>query len=117
MLYTLKRPTEAFTLEDVINYGIKVGAELVNGYPWSFYFWGVPVTHDTNESYLVGNLNLTPDTMLVFNPSYMIQEQDYPFVLWNKEAFFDLYDPSLASLQQNIRDSMDKLKGEKNEKV
>jgi hypothetical protein len=113
MLYTLKRPTEAFTLEDVIKYGIKVGAEIVDGYPWSFCFWGVPVTHETNESYIVGNLYLTTDTILVFNPSYMIQEQDYPFVLWNKEAFFDLYEPSLASLQQKVRDDMDKLLGRK----
>jgi hypothetical protein len=42
-----------FTFEQFIQYGIEAGGNIVNGMPWSFTFNGFPVTHETDDAYLI----------------------------------------------------------------
>ena len=67
----IKKPVaiEAITFEEFIDYGFRKGANIVNGMPWSFLYNGNPVTHETDECYLIptseGTMNFTPDDMLI----------------------------------------------------
>lgn len=44
---------EAATFEEMVAYGASHNANMVNGVPWSFCFRGCPVTHESNDCYLV----------------------------------------------------------------
>jgi hypothetical protein len=62
---------EAYTFQEIIKEGVKSGANMVNGMPWSFSFKGYQVTHERDDLYMiqlggVGSLRyLTPNSMLV----------------------------------------------------
>jgi hypothetical protein len=113
MKYVKKEIVEAYTFEEFIKYGIDSGAELVNGMPWTFDFYGVQVTHENDTSYIVGGFIFTSSSMLVIKNDYDPNEDVYPFESWNKEAFMALHHPSLESLQKKIKDDMDHLTGRK----
>ena len=69
----------AFTLDEIILHGMKNGANMVNGMPWSFKFCGQPVTHETDDLYLIGGngTHMTHKDMLVIN----VKEADIITVL------------------------------------
>lgn len=66
-----KKPVviQAMTFEEVMQYGLRNGANVVNGRPWSFSINGHPVTHETDEKYIVSTLEgthyFTPEDMLI----------------------------------------------------
>ena len=66
-----KKPVviEAVTFAEFIEYGKNNGANIVNGMPWSFSYKGHPVTHETDECYLIptleGVMQFTPNDMLI----------------------------------------------------
>lgn len=67
-----KKPVviEAITWKEFIAYGKNTGAEIVNGMPWSFRYKGHPITHETDECYLIPTLEadtqkFTPNDMLI----------------------------------------------------
>lgn len=66
-----KKPVEveAITFEEFIEYGISVGANIVNGMPWAFFYKGHPITHENDSCYriptLEGFMNFTPEDMLI----------------------------------------------------
>jgi len=66
-----KKPVviEAITFAEFIEYGKANGANIVNDMPWSFDYNGHPVSHETDERYLIptleGTLNFTPEDMLI----------------------------------------------------
>lgn len=39
--------------DQFIQYGLDMGSSIVNGFPWSFDFFGFPVTHETDNCYLI----------------------------------------------------------------
>lgn len=56
-----KKPVviEAITFEELIAYGIAVGANIVNGMPWAFFYEGYPITHENDNCYLIQTLEGT----------------------------------------------------------
>lgn len=46
---------QRFTFDQFVQYGREHGANIVDGMPWSFHFFGYPVTHETDQLYLIGN--------------------------------------------------------------
>ena len=44
---------EAITLRSLILHGFSVGANVVNGMPWSFNYHGIPVSHENDNLYLI----------------------------------------------------------------
>lgn len=66
-----KKPivVEAITFEEFVEYGKEHGSNIVNGMPWCFKYEGHPVTHHTDQCYLIptleGTLHFTPEDMLI----------------------------------------------------
>lgn len=70
-----KKPVviHAITFEELVKLGVKDaeknGGNIVNGVPWAFNYKGYPLTHETDELYLIpteeGMMNMTPDDMLI----------------------------------------------------
>ena len=69
---------EAITFSDLIEYGKNNGANIVNGYPWSFDYKGHPISHENDECYIIptleGNLHMTPKDVLITG----VQGEIYP---------------------------------------
>jgi hypothetical protein len=86
-----KKPVviEAITFDELVEYGRSHGADIVNGMPWSFSFNGHPITHETDERYLIptleGTHNMTPKDMLIIG----VQGEIYPCKLDIFEATYE----------------------------
>ena len=50
---------EAITFDELIEYGITQGENVVSGMPWSFKYNGHSVTHESDECYLISSLKGT----------------------------------------------------------
>ena len=83
-----KKPVEieAYTFDEFIEIGINTAKELVNGVPWAFDINGYPITHCSNDLYLIttleGNHNMTRDDILIIG----VKGEIYPC----KKDIFDL---------------------------
>jgi hypothetical protein len=53
-----KKPViiEAITFDELVEHGKASGANIVNGMPWSFSYAGHPVTHESDDCYIVPSL-------------------------------------------------------------
>lgn len=54
-----KKPVvvEAITFDELVEYGLTFGnATIVHGVPWSFTYSGKPITHETDDCYLIPTL-------------------------------------------------------------
>lgn len=54
-----KKPVEieAITFDELVEFGLKSpGVNIVAGMPWSFDYQGHPVTHETDDCYLIPTL-------------------------------------------------------------
>lgn len=86
-----KKPVvvEAITFQEFIEYGRVNGENIVGGMPWSFKYNGHPVTHETDERYLIptleGTHNFTPHDMLITG----VKGEIYPC---KKDIFDSTYD-------------------------
>lgn len=66
-----KKPViiEAITFDDLVRHGLKTGANIVNGMPWSFNYAGHPITHENDDCYLIptleGTMKMTSGDMLI----------------------------------------------------
>ena len=66
-----KKPVviEAITFDELVEYGISHGGNIVNGFPWSFVYNGHPITHETDDIYLIptleGTMNFNRGDMLI----------------------------------------------------
>lgn len=66
-----KKPVviDAITFNELVQYGIDHGGNMVDGMPWSFDYYGHPITHENNETYLIptleGSMRFTPKAMLI----------------------------------------------------
>lgn len=60
MLYR-KKPVviEAITFDELVAYGLENGGNIVDGMPWSFQYQGQPITHESNNCYLIPTLEGT----------------------------------------------------------
>ena len=59
---------EGITFYDLVEYGKRNGANIVNGMPWSFKYKGFPVSHENDRCYLITlgreTLRFEPDDIL-----------------------------------------------------
>jgi len=66
-----KKPViiEAITFDELVVHGLAVGANVVNGMPWSFDYKGQPITHENDDCYLIptleGSMQFTRGDMLI----------------------------------------------------
>jgi hypothetical protein len=53
-----KKPVvvEAITFEELVEHGVKSGAPICYGMPWSFSYGGHPITHEHDDCYLIPSL-------------------------------------------------------------
>ena len=56
---------EAITFDELVEYGLKHTNNIYNNMPWSFEFMGIPVTHETDDCYIVGRERFTKNHLLV----------------------------------------------------
>ena len=74
-----KKPVviEAITFTELIEYGKVNCANIVKGMPWAFRYNGYPVSHETDECYIIttmgGTLYMKPTDMLITGFSGEIQ--------------------------------------------
>lgn len=56
-----KKPVviEAIIFDELVEYGKKNGASIVNGMPWSFNYKEHPITHENDNCYLIQTLEGT----------------------------------------------------------
>lgn len=86
-----KKPVviEAITFEELVRHG-KKGASLIGGMPWSFDYYGHPVSHENDECYLIttleGTMRMTPQDVLITG----VQGEIYPCKLDIFEKTYEL---------------------------
>lgn len=57
---------EAITFDELVAYGLTQTDNIYNNMPWSFKFMDVPITHETDDCYIIGGIErLTRNQMLV----------------------------------------------------
>lgn len=56
---------EAVTFDELVAYGLTQTDNVYNNMPWSFEFMGIPVTHETDDCYIVGTEKFTRNHLLV----------------------------------------------------
>jgi hypothetical protein len=87
----------AITFDQLVAHGIELGAALVNGMPWSFDYNGHPITHETDDCYLIptleGTMNFTRGDMLITG----VKGEIYPCKL---DIFAATYDPAEEQANQ-----------------
>lgn len=66
-----KKPVviEAISFDELVRHGLASTSNIVNGMPWSFDYKGHPITHETDECYLIptleGTHHMTPADVLI----------------------------------------------------
>lgn len=74
---------EAITFDEFIQYGKDNGANIVNGMPYSFKYNGYPVSHESDQCYLIlngiDNIRFRPNDILVIHSKEGIYSYDKDF--------------------------------------
>lgn len=110
MKYNFKpRAIEAFTFDDIVQHGIKSGAHIVNGMPWSFSFHGLPVTHETDQLYIVAGWKITPQFILVKDGEDWYRE--------HIASFEKVYEPAASPNNTQLSPSIEVLNTEIEDKI
>lgn len=86
-----KKPVviEAITFDEFVKFGIEHANSLVDGVPWNFEYNGHPVTHASDDCYLIptleGEMLFTRDDMLITG----VNGEIYPY---KKDIFEKTYE-------------------------
>ena len=57
---------EAMTFDELMQYGLTQTENVYNNMPWSFEYMGVPITHETDDCYIIGGIDrFTKNHLLV----------------------------------------------------
>lgn len=57
---------EAITFDELIQYGLTQTDNIYNNMPWSFEYRGIPISHETDDCYIIGDHEkFTRNQMLV----------------------------------------------------
>lgn len=57
---------EAVTFEELIQYGLTQTDSACNNMPWSFEYMGIPITHETDDCYIIGGTDrFTKNQLLI----------------------------------------------------
>ena len=67
--YKMKPKTvEAISFNELIEYGITQTDNIYNNMPWSFKYAGIPITHETDECYIIGGfMRLRKNQVLIID--------------------------------------------------
>jgi len=68
---------DAYTLDEIILCGMKSNKVLINEMPWSFEFAGMPVSHETDDLYLIGGAGLHmshKDVLLIYRNLWRVDD-------------------------------------------
>ena len=76
---------EAVTFDELIAYGLTQTDNVYNNMPWSFEFMGIPVTHETDDCYIIGTERFTRNHLLVV--------KDNEILIVEKDAFDLISEP------------------------
>ena len=83
---------EAIAFDELVAYGKATGASLMRGMPWSFSYAGHPITHETDDCYLIptleGTMKMGRNDMLITG----VQGEIYPCKLDIFEASYEKAD-------------------------
>lgn len=81
---------EAISFDELVTIGKELGGNIVSGFPWSFFYNGMSVTHENDECYLIttefhNTIKFTPSEMLIMDG----------VLVWtcDKNAFNVVYEP------------------------
>ena len=69
---------EAMTFDELVQYGLAQTENVYNNMPWSFEYMGVPITHETDDCYIIGGTErFTKNHLLVIkNNEISVVEKD-----------------------------------------
>lgn len=69
---------EAMTFDELVQYGLTQTENVYNNMPWSFKYMGVPITHETDDCYIIGGIErFTKNHLLVIkNNEISVVEKD-----------------------------------------
>ena len=69
---------EAMTFDELVQYGLTQTGNVYNNMPWSFEYMGVPITHETDDCYIIGGTErFTKNHLLVIkNNEISVVEKD-----------------------------------------
>jgi len=66
---------EAVTFDELIAYGLTQTDNVYNNMPWSFKYMGIPVTHETDDCYIIGG-----DSRFTKNQLLIIKDNEVSIV-------------------------------------
>ena len=69
---------EVMTFDELVQYGLTQTENVYNNMPWSFEYMGVPITHETDDCYIIGGTErFTKNHLLVIkNNEISVVERD-----------------------------------------
>ena len=77
---------EATTFDELVAYGLTQTDNVHNNMPWTFKFMGIPITHETDDCYIIGGTErLTRNHLLI------VKDNDFSIV--EKDAFELISEP------------------------
>lgn len=76
---------EAITFDELIQYGLEHTNNIYNNMPWSFEFMGIPITHETDDCYIVG--------AEIFTRNHLLVVKDNEISIVEKDAFDLISEP------------------------
>lgn len=77
---------EATTFDELVAYGLTQTDNVYNNMPWTFKFMGIPITHETDDCYIIGGTErLTRNHLLI------VKDNDFSIV--EKDAFELISEP------------------------
>lgn len=92
MRFYSKKPVvvEAITFDELVKHGQDSGGNIVNGMPWSFKYKGYPVSHETDDCYLI----TMPEVTLRFNRGEMLVDDPKGGLdAYSMDTFTSVYEP------------------------
>lgn len=77
---------EAMTFDELVQYGLTQTDNVHNNMPWSFEYMGVPVTHETDDCYIIGSTER-------FTKNHLLVTKDNEISVVEKDAFELISEP------------------------
>lgn len=77
---------EAITFDELMEYGLTQTDNIYNNRPWSFEYMGIPVTHETDDCYIIDGTNR-------FTKNHLLIVKDNDISIVEKDAFELISEP------------------------
>ena len=105
----------AITFDQLVAHGIAAGGNVVNGMPWSFAYNGHPITHESDDCYLIptleGTMKMGREDMLITGVKgeiYPCKRDIFEATYEAAPAALPVVDPGPDSLEREIQAKADK---------